>query len=122
LATPAAAIAQLLGGGLGQVDDPAVDERAAVVDPHLHLAAVVEVGDLDDARQRQRLVGRRRQVHVEDLAVGRAAIVELLAVPRADPALVIVRIGLRIIPDPPDLIGLFGAAQTRVEPGAADPE
>jgi hypothetical protein len=57
----------------------------AVVDPHDHLAAVVEVGDLDDAGQRQGLVGRRRQVHVEDLAVGRAAIVELLAVPRADP-------------------------------------
>jgi len=33
------------GRGVGQIEDPVLDQGAAVIDPHLHLLAGIEVGD-----------------------------------------------------------------------------
>ena len=76
----AVAIAQLDRGGVAEVDDAALVERAAVVDPHHHRAAVVEVGHPREAGQRQGLVGGGEGVHVVHLLAGGAATVELVAV------------------------------------------
>ena len=46
-------VAELAGGGLGQVDQAVADERAAIVDPDLEAAAVLQIGDAHDAGQRQ---------------------------------------------------------------------
>src|SRR5690606_33718735 len=74
------AVAQLDRSGVAEVDDAALVERAAVVDPHHYRLAVVEVGDAGEAGQRQALVGGTEGVHVVHLAAGGAAAVELLAV------------------------------------------
>src|SRR5690606_740597 len=76
--------AQLHRRGVAEVDHPAVVERAAVVDPHHHRLAVVQVGDPGEARQRQGLVRGAEGVHVVHLLVGGAAAVELAAVVRGD--------------------------------------
>ena len=56
---------KLLGRALGQVDHPAFDKRAAVVDAHHERPAGLGIGDLDLRAERQRLVrgGHRRRVH-----------------------------------------------------------
>src|SRR5436190_15445980 len=69
--------ADRLGAGRRQVDDPAGDVRAAIVDAHDHGAAVGQVGDLDQGAERQRLVSRREIGGVGVLAVrGRLAAVD----------------------------------------------
>ena len=70
-----------------QVDDAAVQERAAVVDAHDHALAGRDVGDARVRRQRQRRVRRGHRVHVVGLADRRLLAVELAAVPRRDAAL-----------------------------------
>ena len=81
LAHPGPAQVQRVGGAARQVDDAAVDEGAAVVDPQHHPPAVGQVGDLHQARQGQGLVGRGQGVHVEALAGGGRPAVKLVAVP-----------------------------------------
>src|SRR5260221_266446 len=63
------------------VDDAAPGIGPAIVDADLDAAAVVEIGHLDDRRQRQRAVGGGHRVEVEGLAVGGVLAVECLAVP-----------------------------------------
>src|SRR5205807_8527045 len=58
-----------LGGATRYVDDAALDIRPAVIDAQPQRAAVADIGHLDDARQRQRLMGRRQLVQIVDLAV-----------------------------------------------------
>jgi hypothetical protein len=53
-----------------QIDQPRADERSAVVDPHDQLAAVLEIADLDVARQRQCLMRRGQPVLIIGFAVG----------------------------------------------------
>src|SRR5690606_10337357 len=76
--------AQLHRRGVAEVDDAAVVERTAIVDPDHDRAAVGQVGDPRETGQRQRLVRRGEGVHVVHLEVGRAATVELVAVVRGD--------------------------------------
>ena len=57
-------------GGPGEVEAAAVDERAAVVDPHRHRLAVGRVGHPDLGVERQCLVRGGQRVGVERLAVG----------------------------------------------------
>ena len=82
--------AELERGGVAEVDDPALDEGAAVVDAHDDAAAVGRVAHARIARQRQRRVRGGHRVHVVDLAVGGAPAMELAPVPggqaRARPA------------------------------------
>src|SRR5205823_11880326 len=58
--------------GLRDVDDPSLDERAAIVDPHLDRAAVVQVLDAQAGAERERPVGRRECIGIETLAARRA--------------------------------------------------
>ncbi|TWH17831.1 hypothetical protein L613_000100000540 [Pseudoxanthomonas taiwanensis J19] len=76
--------AQLDRRGVAEVDHPALVERAAVVDPHHHRLAVVQVGDAGEAGQRQGLVRGGEGVHVVHLHVRGAAAVELGAVVGGD--------------------------------------
>ncbi len=74
--------AELRRRAVGEVDDPAVLERAAVVDAHDHAAAVAQVRDAHVARDRQRRMRRGHREHVVDLAARGAVAVELAPVPR----------------------------------------
>jgi hypothetical protein len=57
------------------------DEGAAVDDANFNLAAVVQVGDAQDAPKRECAVSRNQSVHVEDFTVGGAASVKRHTVP-----------------------------------------
>ena len=82
-------VAELPGGGVGQVDDALGMEGAAVVDAHHHRLAVGEVGDAHVAGNRQRRMRRGHGVHVVGLADGGLLAVELAAVPAGDAALLV---------------------------------
>src|SRR6266550_5863772 len=56
------------GGARGQVEHPAADERAAVVDGHDDAAAAMAHSEF--GAERQRTVGRRQGVLIETLARG----------------------------------------------------
>ena len=77
-------IAELVRGEIGKIDHPAVQERAAIVDPHHDAAAVLEVGDPGVARQRQRRMRSGHAVHVVALAGRRLLAMEFAAVPGGD--------------------------------------
>ncbi len=64
-----------------QVDDAAIVERPAVVDPHDQAASILEVGHPHVTRKRQALVRRGHGVHVVGLARRGIAAVELGPVP-----------------------------------------
>ena len=56
-----------------QIDDPAADERTAIVDAHHDRTAAAIVGDANERAKRQRLMRRRqadRAARIEMLAVG----------------------------------------------------
>ncbi len=95
-----------LRGAARQIDDPPVDEGPAVVDPQAQRAAVLQIGHLDDARQRQRLVRRRQLVHVVDLVIRGQPLVETRAIPRGGTGFVVVVVGFRVIPHPFHLVRL----------------
>jgi hypothetical protein len=63
---PQADEAQPVGGSLGQVDNPALDEGAAVVDTHDYRLAVLLVGDLELGAEGKRAVrgGEIRRIHL----------------------------------------------------------
>ena len=82
------------------------DKGAAVIDLDHHAAAILEIGDLDIARQRQGRHGRREIVHVEPFAVRGHAAVELRAIPGGLADLVIIRVLARIVLPAGHLIGL----------------
>ena len=65
---------------IAQIYDASFMEGSAVIDPHHHRLAAVQVGDPCEARQRQRLVRRGEGIHVIYLLVGGAAAMELVAV------------------------------------------
>ena len=68
--------------GAGEIEDAVADERAAVDDADLHVAAIIQIGDAQDASERQRAVRGHQRIHVENFAVGSAASVEWNSVPR----------------------------------------
>ena len=82
-------IAQLAGRHVGQIDQPAAQEGAAVVDAHHHRPAVVEASHAHIAGQRQRGVRGRHAIHVVGFADGGFLAVEALAVPGSHPLLAI---------------------------------
>ncbi|MCY1499207.1 hypothetical protein D9M68_332170 [compost metagenome] len=91
-------ITELLRRGEGEVDDAVGIERATVVDPQDHAAAVVQVGHPDIARQRQGLVRGGHAVEVVGLAVGSGLAMELGAIPgRRAGRLVATRIVHRVV-------------------------
>ena len=82
-------VAQNLGGALGEIDDAGSDERPAIVDADHDLEAIVEIGDLNIARQRQCRMGRGELSHVEPLTIRSPPPVEGLAVPGCGSLLVV---------------------------------
>ena len=97
--------AEQLRRATGDVDDPPVGERAAVVDPKLQRPAVLQVGHEHHARQGQGPVRRGQAVHVVLLAIGGREPVEIRAVPGGDARLVVVVVDRRVVPDAGDLVG-----------------
>ena len=91
---------------LREIDDARADEGPAVIDADDDLAVILEIGDLDIARQRQGRMGGGEPRHVEPLAVRRLAPVEGLAIPGGHTLLVIVRLFLGLEPAARHLIGL----------------
>ena len=66
--------AEVFRGCVREVNDAAADERAAIVDEHLHLPPVLGVGDARHGSQRQQPMGRGHLELVVDFAVrGRPA-------------------------------------------------
>ena len=61
---------ELPGGPGAQVDDPASDEGAAIVDPHDDLPVVFQIGDTHEGRQGQMFVGGAQAAGIEGFAVG----------------------------------------------------
>src|SRR5690348_6346945 len=76
---PRADVAELVRRGVGQVDDPARVERAAVVDADDDALPVREIGHARVARNRQDGVRPGHRVHVVALAARGALPVELPA-------------------------------------------
>src|SRR3954471_19365196 len=72
---------------LREVDDPAADEGAAVVDHAHHLASVLEVGDPHPGAEREPGVGGGHALARVDGPARRGLAVEAGAVPRGQPAL-----------------------------------
>src|SRR5947208_12230486 len=70
-----------LGRGVGQVNDAALDERAAVVDAHLHTLAVRKVVHPHPDAEGKRAVRGGQVVHVVGLAARRRPPVKGMAVP-----------------------------------------
>ena len=95
-----------LGGPRGDVDQPRMGERPAIVDAHDDGTLVGKVGDAHIARQRQRRMRGGERRHVEHLAVRRPPPVELTAVPGGRAHLLVARIDLRLVPLAAHLIGL----------------
>lgn len=73
--------AELPGGAPGQIDDSSLDERPAVVDPHVDAVPVVEPLDAHPGAERQRPVRGGEGIHVERLAVRGFSSVKGVAVP-----------------------------------------
>ena len=71
-----------------QVNNPAVDNRAAIINAHHHRPAISQIGDLYVGPQRQRGMGRGQVVHVESFATGGFLAVEIASVPGRRPNLV----------------------------------
>ena len=78
---------ELLGGGPRKVEDPALDERAAVVDRDVRLAPRVEIPDPHYGPERQRAVGGGHCPHIVARPGRRRAAVVRLPVPGGDPLL-----------------------------------
>src|SRR5712692_1651515 len=76
--------AKMLSRGIRKVNDAAFDERAAVVDHHLHLTSVLRVGDTDYGPQRQEPVRRGHLELVVDHPTRSGAAVKVAAVPGRD--------------------------------------
>ena len=70
-------VAELQRGGVRQIHDAIVQERAAIVHAHDHRLAVLHVRHQRIAGDRQRRMRGRHRVHVVDLAGRRALTVEL---------------------------------------------
>lgn len=63
--------AEFMKSGLGEVNHTAVMDRwQAVIHPDPNTFAISKVGDIYDAIERQRWMGSRHGVHVENLAIG----------------------------------------------------
>ena len=97
---------QIARRGPRHVDHAVVRVGPAIVDPQQQCAAVVEIGDVGVGGQRQGRVRRRQRPHVEYLAVGRAAAVEIFGIEGGHAAVVVGRLLARHEPLPVDLIGL----------------
>ena len=80
-------VAELPGRGVRKIDDAVGVERAAVVDPHHHAAAVGQVGDARIAGNRQRGMRRGHRVHVVGLAARGGRAMEAAPIPAADAGL-----------------------------------
>src|SRR5439155_22304882 len=69
------------GGAVGEVQDAALDEGPAVVDPYFHDLAVIDIGHHQGSAARQRARSGREVAHVGDLAACRAPPMMGIAVP-----------------------------------------
>src|SRR5216683_222738 len=67
--------------GARKIENAVANEWAAVDDADLHVAAVIQIRDAQDASKRQRAVRRHERVHVENFAICRAAPVKWDSVP-----------------------------------------
>ncbi len=78
--------AELVGGGIGEVDDPVGMEWAAVGDAYHYRLAALDAGDAHVGGQGQRGMRGGHREHVVGLADRGLLAVELLAVPTGDAA------------------------------------
>src|SRR5579862_2914003 len=85
---------QGLGGAVGQVDDPAGNDRSTVVDPDDDSPAVTQVGHPDVASHRKRKVSCGHVVHIVRFSAGGRLSVKNLAIPGGRPNLVWFRLNL----------------------------
>src|SRR6202043_3522766 len=72
---------QSLGGLAGNIHDAMRGERPAVIDPYDHRVMVTQIGDACVAWQRQRRMRGGNRIAIVNLAIGRAAAVEGIAIP-----------------------------------------
>jgi hypothetical protein len=71
-----------LGGAVGEVDNPARDNRSPVIDPDVNHSSIVEVGDAYPAAERQSRMSRCQFVHLIGLAAGGSPAFKGFSVPR----------------------------------------
>ena len=76
--------ADLLGAGITEIDDPALDERPTIGDPELDIGTGVAPLHLDHGAKGEGAVRRGHLVHVVDLARCRPAAMVGLAIPRGE--------------------------------------
>lgn len=77
----AAAHAQLPRGGAGEVDDSSTAVRAAIIDRHLDLPAIVEICNLGPGSQGQARMSGGERILVKALAAGRSLAVKSRSIP-----------------------------------------
>lgn len=80
---------ELLCGPFGQIDDPSLDEWAAVIDPYDDAPTGFDLHHPDNRSERKCLVSGTDPVHVVDLAIGRVISMEPRPVPRSNPYFII---------------------------------
>ena len=78
---------QSVGCGIGEVDDPLLDEGTAVVDRDLYGSPVDEIGHHDPRAERQSLMRGGKLMLIVKGAAGRGPAMESGPVPRSDPGL-----------------------------------
>ena len=71
-----------------QVNDPAVYDRATIINAHNHRSAVSQIGDLHIGPERQSRMCRGQVVHVESFTTGGFLAVEIASIPGRRPNLV----------------------------------
>ena len=70
-----------LGCTVRQVDNPAWNDRSAVIDADVNYSSVVQVGNAHPASERERGMSRGEVVHVVRFTAGGGAAFEILSVP-----------------------------------------
>src|SRR5262249_39366737 len=72
---------QLASGMGGQIDDPALDEGATIVDAYFDCAAILQVRHAHDGAEGERSVGRDHRSHIEGVTIRHPAALMVAAIP-----------------------------------------
>jgi hypothetical protein len=69
------------GGAVGEVDNPAGDNRSSIIDPDIDNSPVAEVGHTYPAAERQSRVSRSQIVHLIGFTAGRGTAFKFFSIP-----------------------------------------
>jgi len=69
------------GGAIGEVDNPAGDNRSSIIDPDVNDSSIMKVGDSYPAAERQSRVSRGQIVHLIGFTACSGSAFKVLSIP-----------------------------------------